>query len=377
EVRPLLAELARAHLVAQPAPGRYRLHDLLRAYTRERCEGEETGAERRAAQRRMLDHYLHAAVAADRLLNPNRDPISLATVSPATVEPPADRKAALAWFAAERTALVGAVRAAATTGSDAHVWQLTWAAAEFLERRGHWHQWREVQQAAIEAAVRLADRPGEAQARRGLALACGRLGCFADAQAQHQRALALFGELGNVSGQAHSHRGLAWTLGLQGRNREALWHSQRALDLYQEAGNRHGQARALNSIGWDHAQLGDHTQALGYCRRALALHEETGDRYGQAETWDSLGYAHHHLHHHQQALACYRRALDLYRDTGDRFNEAETLTHLGDAHDTAGAPEHARDAWLQALAILNDLGHSDADQLQARLHPHGRPDAVA
>jgi len=34
-VRPLLTTLARAHLVAEPVPGRYALHDLLRAYAAE------------------------------------------------------------------------------------------------------------------------------------------------------------------------------------------------------------------------------------------------------------------------------------------------------------------------------------------------------
>jgi len=44
-----LAELARAHLAEEHLPGRFRFHDLLRAY---------------AAVHRVLDHYLHTAVAA-------------------------------------------------------------------------------------------------------------------------------------------------------------------------------------------------------------------------------------------------------------------------------------------------------------------------
>jgi tetratricopeptide (TPR) repeat protein len=370
EVRPLLAELARAHLVTQPAPGRYALHELLHAYAAECCRATDAGADRRAARQRLLDHYLHTALAADRLLNPHRLAIAATGTSAPCHAPPvplAGREEALAWFAAERPALVAAVRAAAAAGFDAHAWQLAWALSEFLERRGHWPQWREVQLAAIDAAVRLGDRPGEAHARRGLALCCGRLGRYDEAHGQHRRALALFEQIGDGIGAAHSHRGLAWTFGLQGRHREALWHGERALELYRAAGDPVGEARALNSIGWDHAQLGDHVRALSHCRRALALHQEIGDGYGQAETWDSLGYAHHHLHHHQRALSCYRRALDLYRESGDRFNEAETLTHLGDAQQAAGAPERARGAWTQALAILSDLGHGDAEDVRARL----------
>ena len=57
-----MAELARAHLVVERTPGRYGFHDLLRAYARELGAGDET------AMTRMLDHYVHTARAADRLL---------------------------------------------------------------------------------------------------------------------------------------------------------------------------------------------------------------------------------------------------------------------------------------------------------------------
>jgi hypothetical protein len=68
QVRPLLAELARAHLVVEHAPSRYAFHDLLRAYAGELAHTQDTGTDRRAATHRMLDHYLHTAHGADLLL---------------------------------------------------------------------------------------------------------------------------------------------------------------------------------------------------------------------------------------------------------------------------------------------------------------------
>ena len=49
------------------------------------------------------------------------------------------------------------------------------------------------------------------------------------------------------------------------------------------------------------------------------------------------------------------------------------LVHLGDAYHAAGDPEHARQAWQDALAILEDLNHSDASQVRARLEGEGPP----
>jgi DNA-binding SARP family transcriptional activator len=71
-MRPLLAELARAHLVVEHVPGRYGCHDLLRAYAAELVAEMDTEPDRRGAVRRMLDHYLHTAREACRLLDPHR-----------------------------------------------------------------------------------------------------------------------------------------------------------------------------------------------------------------------------------------------------------------------------------------------------------------
>src|SRR5205814_10009278 len=75
QVRPLLAELTQANLLTEPTPGRYSLHDLLRAYATEQAQTVDPDDERRAATHRLLDHYLHTAYAADQLLYPGRDPI--------------------------------------------------------------------------------------------------------------------------------------------------------------------------------------------------------------------------------------------------------------------------------------------------------------
>ena len=87
-------------------PGRYAFHDLLRAYAAELARPPT--ADRRAAWplRRMLDHYLHTAHAADRLLDPARDPIALAARAPGCSERLADHEQALAWFTAEHPVLL-------------------------------------------------------------------------------------------------------------------------------------------------------------------------------------------------------------------------------------------------------------------------------
>jgi len=61
EARDQLGELTRGHLLSEPVPGRYVLHDLLRVYAAERARAQDGEQACREATRRFLDHYLHRA----------------------------------------------------------------------------------------------------------------------------------------------------------------------------------------------------------------------------------------------------------------------------------------------------------------------------
>lgn len=364
----LLAELTRARLLVEHAPGRYTFHDLLRAYASELAGTADPEADRHAALHRLVDHYLHTAYAAARLLYPHRDPIPLPPTPPGVAaEDLGDHGQALAWLTAQQASLVAAVERAGALGFDDSAWRLAWAVADFLDRQGDWGDLAATQSAAIDAAHRSGDRAGQAHAHRGLGWAHTPLGRYDEAISHLGYALDLYGEVGDHSGRAHVHRDLAWVRNLQGRPEDGRHHARQAFDLFRTAGNRAGQGRALNAMGWFHVVLGDYEQALDSCRQALALQQEIGDQPGEAAAWDTLGYAHHHLGQHQEATACYRRALDLLGVLGDRYHEADVLGHLGDAYEAAGDADQARRAWRQALDILDELGHPDADGVRAKL----------
>jgi len=368
-VRPLLTELTRANLVTEHTPGRYTFHDLLRAYAGE-LAGADTDAERRAALGRVLDHYVHTAHMAARLLDPLRDPTALDLAGPdpaATPEQLADDQQAQAWLAAEHLVLVAIVRLAEEAGFDSHTWHLAWALDVFLWRRGHRHDHALAWRAALQAADRLDQPTAQAHAHRRLAHAYTLQGRYVDAQTNYQHALGLCASAGDRVGGGRIHLELCLLWERQERFDQALDHAQQALAVFQAADHPQGQARALNAVGWYQTVRGDHVQALACCTRALALFQQVGDRNGAADTWDSIGYAHHHLADYTQAVRCYQRALDLYREFGDRFHEAAVLTHFGDVYQAAGDPTAAGAAWRQALDILTDLDRRAATAVRAKL----------
>ncbi|MET9627277.1 BTAD domain-containing putative transcriptional regulator [Lentzea sp. NPDC006480] len=371
QTRHLLSELARAHLLVEHAPARFTFHDLLRVYATELADTTDSAEQRAAAIRRVLDHYLHTAHHAARLLSPQRGPLPLTEPEHGVkVERLADHHVALAWFTAEHATLLAAVRQAAGQGLDHHVWWLAWSSHTYLNRQGHWHDWAAVWQLAVEATTRLADPVAQAAAHRCLAWPHLQLGHSAEAFEHLRLALALDDDPVN---RADIHLDLGRILTQEDRTAEALDHTCRALELYRSVRHQSGQAFALNNIGMASVDLGDHRRALECCREALALQQELGNQDGEAGAWDSLGYTYHHLGDHAKAIDSYQRALDLYRDLGDRYEVAATLGNLGDTRQAAGQPGAAREAWREALAILEDLAHPDADRLRAKLHADERP----
>lgn len=362
-----LRELTAANLLTEHLPGRYTWHDLLRSYAAEQAPAAG-GEDGRAAAGRILDHYLHTACAAALLLSPSRRPLSLAPArAGVTNEQLPGHQQAMAWFEAEHQVLLAAVALAAGTEFDVHAWQLPWAMAFFLDRRGHWHDSAAVQRIALAAATRLGDTPAQAMAGRALGKACVWLTDYDQARVHLAASLALYQQLGDRDGQARVHQSLLWVCEREARYAEALGHAEQALALFRATGDQAGQAAALNSVGWCHALTGNPQRARTFCQQALILNQEHGNRRSEALIWDSLGYAEHQLGNFAEAAACYQRALSLFSEVGDRFHQAEMLAHLGNTRHAAGEQDAARSVWQQALDILVDLRHPDADQVRAKL----------
>jgi tetratricopeptide (TPR) repeat protein/transcriptional regulator with XRE-family HTH domain len=368
QARRLLRELARAHLIAEHAPGRYAFHDLLRAYAAEQANHTDCDADHREAVGRLLDHYLHTAARSALLLIQSKEQVVLAPPRPgAAPEQPANYAQALAWFVAEHRVLLAAVNLAAGSGFDSHAWQLPWAMAAFLQPRGHWQEWADTQRTALAAATRLDDLAAQALSGGLLANAFTNLGDLDQARACYASSLMLYQRIGDRGGEAHIEHNLAALAAGQGHFADALGHAEQALRLFQAIGDKASEADALNSVGWCHGLLGDYQQARAFCQRAVALCAESGSRWLEGHAWYSLGYAEQHLGNLAEATACYQRALSLHRETGNRFYEADTLTHIGDTRHAAGQLAQAWDAWQQALTILEDLQHPDADEVRAKL----------
>lgn len=373
--RRLVSELDRTHLLQELSPGRFAFHDLLRAYARQRSTTLDTGPQRHAATGRMLDHYLHTAHAAARLLHPRRLPVALAVHREGvTPERFADLPAALAWFDHEHAVLMAAIQVAAAE-HPTHTWQLAWTLGEFFERRGHWHDNATTNESALSSTLKHGDRLGRAHAHRGLGRAYPWLGRYDEAREHFESAIDLFTEIGDPHGLGHTHVELSWLFEHQDLCTESIRNSTRALALFDALGDRTGRAAALCRTAFDHTALGNHHDAFAHCQEALGLCRELGNRRSESHALSILGVIHYNTGHYRESITHYLQAIALHHQLDDRYHEANVLNRLAEAHLANGDPGAARRAWQRALPILEHLGHAlgssvgypDATQIRARL----------
>jgi NB-ARC domain len=124
EAEKALDRLADVKLVEVRGPLRYRLHDLVRLYAAERLDAEEPVAVRRAALHRALNYYRIRTADNWAVLD---DPMS-------TVD---DQREAAEWFERSRSAVVAAVRQAATLGETRLAREIAEAVTPYLEEYGY------------------------------------------------------------------------------------------------------------------------------------------------------------------------------------------------------------------------------------------------
>ncbi|PSL55916.1 putative ATPase [Saccharothrix carnea] len=366
----VLRALHEASLLDHGVRGRYRMHDLIRRHT-----DDLPAPERDRALRRVVDHYLHTAHHADRLLYPHREPLRPARPAPGTLVPrlPAEDQA-MAWFDTEHPNLLAATHTAATSGRHRVVWHLARALDTFHFRRGHRDDRVAVWRAALDAAAHLPDPAARISAHRNLGIAYAVLEHPTRAITHLDRSLALAEQHDDPVQQARTHQMLGWAWHWRGDLRRALDHAERALALHDRLDRPVPRADTLNQIGWYAAHLGDHDSAHDHLRAALPLHRRHRNPDGEATALDGLGYVDYVHGRHRDAVRHYERALALRRRLGHTYGEAEILERLGHAHAALGDRDRADRSWRVALDhYQRQRRDHDAERVRRSLTTTGHP----
>ncbi|HYQ68760.1 AfsR/SARP family transcriptional regulator [Actinophytocola sp.] len=291
----LLERLVDAQLVTGTAAGtghlRYRLHDLVGLYARERGEIEDGEEERVAALSRALGALLAVADVADRALHEHvvwdipGDAPRRRTDDDLTAEVARDP---LAWFDAERGTLVAAVGQAARTGLAAQAWEIAARGVGYHAHCGYYDDWLLTHQLASRVCVEGGDRLGAAVITRNLGYL--RVVGVRVPAIDLDGAEAVFREYDQPHGVVDVC-GLRALLSLRrGRLAEARTHARVAMEMAQALDYDAGLGLLWCLRASTSRQQGHYDEATRCGERSLALADGNGNMYNRVlALWELAG----------------------------------------------------------------------------------------
>ena len=350
----LLEDLVDHNLLIDYAPGRYRLHDLVRAHASTLAEGDPQ-ADRGSALDRLLGYYAHTAQVASALIARCPRP---APGGPAPCHAPAlpGPGAAWAWLRAEHDSLQAAHDHARGLGLDGHAVALAAGLAEILRTDGPLDRAQDVHQAAADTAGRRGWPAGRATALTDLASVRVLTADLAEAAAAANRAVQACRAAGSRLGEAAALTELARTLTLAGDLAGAAAAASQALEFYRAAGSRPGEAAALTELARIQVLTLDLAGAAAAASQALEIYRAAGNQLGEADALSDLACVQVLAGDLAGAAAAASRALEAYRAAGSRLGEASALTELARIRILAADPAGAAAAASRALEIYRAAG---------------------
>ena len=383
------------HLVEETAPGRFQMHDLVRAYAQHRANDLDP-QERAEAVARALRYYLHTTITATDSLQSYR-PVPVAAPATPPWHSPAllDYAAARAWLSQELPTLSACVEHAARNGHEAIAIELAASLHPFL-RLGDWRRALAIHETALRTAVRLDNRLARANSHYLLG-SVSRMVCEFDTAAKHLTdAFNLYQALDDGNGQAYTLHEQAVVRCMQGAYPGAVPLLTEARDLFQALDNDAARANTTKDLGFCHhyvghfdlatsmiteaqqifgslgdpiqeadalrmlarvlQQRGDFQDAYDTATQALELTGESGSLLIMAFARHEVGLAQRDLGDHAAAMASLTRAEKEYTTVGFRPGAAHTRALIGTVHHALGHHETATRLMTEGLTEQRHLG---------------------
>ncbi|MEV4312141.1 BTAD domain-containing putative transcriptional regulator [Actinocrispum sp. NPDC049592] len=357
----LLDDLARCHMVQRVAPGRYRLHDLLRSFAQEKA----LPSERDPGATRLLGAWLWLAEQAAAKL-----PGSLLRPAPGDAPRypvPVEIGDPYAWFEREHVGLSAAVDLAAELGMGAMAWEIAVVTAGYFDHRGLRGDWFRCYQRALPAARAAGEDRGVAALLRGI----GQLWIYWD---DLDRAMAVLTEsrsiserIGDLPGVARAIAATAAVHRERNQYEQGLVVGRQALDLLTRAGDRQGAIQARCGLAICCLNLDRPGEAESWLDAALRDCGTLGDGHRMASVLQAQAQLHLKRDDVPSALRCLTKAMEMLSTIRDERCTANARLLLGQAYASLGDHEAARNTLINASIQYVHTGNGAGEAKCARL----------
>ena len=358
-----LEELLDMNLLTEVGPGRYGMHDLLRAFLQEQPEDTEARTERIAGLHALLDHLIERT---QSLMGP----LLLRAPDVPLPPPPGTTPTPREWLGVEHRTIVEAVEQVGT--EPLLPARLAATLTELMIRAlvlvGAWDDLRRCGESTLAAALRDDDAHSEGIARSTLALVEIQRRQLDAAEAHLARAAELAAGEHDRAGEAtiRLYQGTLW--GARANTGAAIAGFTAALDIFTELSMNRGIVAASSYLGEQCTLAGDPKAALVHLGRALTLARSGGDADLESMSLQKLSAAHSAIGNHEDAISLATHGLQLCRERRSLHSQSIALAHLGDCLANAGRNDEAGKRLEEAVALCDAVGDRHrADQARARL----------
>ncbi|MGC7103091.1 AfsR/SARP family transcriptional regulator [Amycolatopsis lurida] len=347
EAENALESLVDTSLLQQPAPGRYRLHDLVAVYVR-RLAAEEAAEVVDAARIAVLDLYLGAGRHASECglagfpSGPVLDSVPFTGWRDAT-----------AWLD-QAGDLSDVVAYAVASGEVDRACWLAESLVDYLIRLSRYDECRAAVHLVLPLASRSADRRMPSAVRLYLGFAHAMPGYYEQAREWFDEALRISEHAGAGRETARALAGIATLDVLDGRYEEPIGLLSRALAMATEHNDDWLAERAISTLGYLHHLGGRHEESLGYFARSQALGEKIGNPAMVGRTLYYSGSVHLVMGHFAEAARYLRQSAEAAKDVSDGRLYAASLTRLATAELRMGNLEVALDLQQRAFGHLTE-----------------------
>lgn len=348
----LLESLVDTSLLESAAPGRYRLHDLVRLFARACAERDEQPPRaREAALRRLLDFYLATAANVHALDHPGERLSDHLEV----VEHPglafSGQAAAVEWLFAEAACFLSCAAQQASGATLRRAVDLLLATKDLAESGAYARQYGQTAETLRDAARAADDAYAEARTRLVLAVLHLTAGRFerADEEACSTMMLGVASEDLISSSYALNARGIVASY--QNRHEDAEEYLSRALQAFRDYDNRPSEAAALCNQSRAHLALGRTASAVALAQQGVDIYADMGLSLRLANGRYTLGVALTQAGRIPEGLTQLEHALDLFHESRQGLWEGTTCFRIAEAHLAARRPAQAAGFAEQALAL--------------------------
>ena len=252
------AQLLDAYGIGSDGQPRYRMHDLIRLYARERADLEDPPAEQAGAVANLIRRLL------------------------------ADNGEGSLDVEADRTALVVVVERASELGQVELACDLSEAMLSSFRLRNRFDEWWRTHDAALRAARAAGSGRSEARLILGLGQLRYEQDRLVEAAELYLRALSIFDGAGDDGHLADALIGLAAARREHGELREALTDLHRARELSADLADPVRMGHSAYGIGYVLRETGDFEGSHAALAESLAAYRECGDRRGEGLTLRSI-----------------------------------------------------------------------------------------